>query len=128
MALELQANSETTQGLPAFRNHLVASGYQEAITYSFVDPSLQRLIDPQIEPVPLANPISADMSVMRTSLWPGLLSTAVHNLNRQQSRVRIVEAGQCIVRAEKENNASVLGFKHRHALAGLNCGTRVADG
>ena len=49
-----------------------------------------------------ANPISADMAVMRTSLWPGLLATAVHNLNRQQTRVRIFEAGQCFLPAKSE--------------------------
>ena len=128
MALELQTNPETIQGLPAFRNHLVASGYQEAVTYSFVDPSLQRLIDPDIEPVALANPISADMSVMRTSLWPGLLNTAVHNLNRQQNRVRIFEAGQCFLPAIKQDQASVLGLEQNTALAGLICGSRLASG
>ncbi|MDP6198084.1 MAG: phenylalanine--tRNA ligase subunit beta [Porticoccaceae bacterium] len=128
MALELQANPETIQGLPAFRNHLVASGYQEAVTYSFVDPNLQRLIDPDIEPVALANPISADMSVMRTSLWPGLLNTAVHNLNRQQNRVRIFEAGQCFLPATKQDHASVLGLEQNTALAGLICGSRLAGG
>ncbi|MDG1165927.1 MAG: phenylalanine--tRNA ligase subunit beta [Porticoccaceae bacterium] len=128
MALELQANSETIQGLPAFRNHLVASGYQEAVTYSFVDPAMQKLIDPEIEPVALANPISADMSVMRTSLWPGLLTTAVHNLNRQQSRVRIFEAGQCFVPAANQDKKSVLGLEQNMALAGLICGSRTPTG
>ena len=51
MALELQANPEQIQGLAAFRNHLVARGYQEAVTYSFVDPALQKMIDPEIAPV-----------------------------------------------------------------------------
>ena len=74
MALELQAEPETqSECLPALRNHLVARGYQEAVTYSFVEPDMQALIDPEITRVALANPISADMSVMRTSLWAGLL-------------------------------------------------------
>ena len=128
MALELEVNPETIQGLPAFRSHLVARGYQEAVTYSFVDPDLQKLIDPEITPVALANPISADMAVMRTSLWPGLLSTAVHNLNRQQSRVRIFEAGQCFLPAENADADSVLGLTQNMVLAGLICGTRTPSG
>ena len=128
MALELQADPETVQGLPAFRNLLVANGYQEAVTYSFVDPTLQKLVDPDIAPVALANPISADMAVMRTSLWPGLLSTAVHNLNRQQSRVRIFEAGQCFVPSADAGADSVLGLSQNMALAGLICGTRTPMG
>jgi phenylalanyl-tRNA synthetase beta chain len=106
----------------------VASGYQEAVTYSFVDPAMQKLIDPEIEPVALANPISADMSVMRTSLWPGLLTTAVHNLNRQQSRVRIFEAGQCFVPAANQDKKSILGLEQNMALAGLICGSRTPTG
>ena len=128
MALELQADPETLLGLPAFRHHLVARGYQETVTYSFVEPSIQKLIDPQITPVALANPISADMSVMRTSLWAGLLSTAVHNLNRQQSRVRIFEAGQCFVPAGNKDKKSVLGLEQNMSLAGLICGSRTPTG
>lgn len=72
---------------------LVDRGYQEAITYSFVDPKLQRLLDPEQPPLALANPISADLSVMRTSLWPGLVAAALYNQNRQQPRVRLFELG-----------------------------------
>ena len=75
------------------RRHLGARGYREAITYSFVDPELQRVFDPGVDPVALSNPISADMAVMRTSLMPGLVSAVLHNTNRQQSRVRLYETG-----------------------------------
>jgi phenylalanyl-tRNA synthetase beta chain len=124
MALELKADPEVEQGLSSFRRQLVASGYQEAITYSFVDPEMQKLIDPEIAPVALANPISADMAVMRTSLWTGLLTTAIYNLNRQQSRVRIFEAGQCFVPDVKEAS----GLSQNMALAGLICGSRTPTG
>jgi len=76
------------------RASLVANGYQEAITYSFVDPAIQVLIDPENEPIALENPISAEMSVMRTTLWSSLLKTAQHNQARQQNRVRIFEIGK----------------------------------
>jgi phenylalanyl-tRNA synthetase beta chain len=122
MALELQAKPERQQDLSIFRQQLVASGYQEAVTYSFVDPDLQKLVDPETVGIALQNPISADMSVMRTSLWPGLLSTAIYNLNRQQNRVRIFEAGQCFVPGE--NGA----LTQNMALAGLICGSRTPTG
>ncbi len=80
------------------RDVLIQRGYQEVITYSFVDPALQAVLDPSREPVVLANPIASDMSVMRTSLWPGLVKTLLHNLNRQQDRVRIFEQGMRFVR------------------------------
>ena len=122
MALELQAKPERQQDLSIFRQQLVANGYQEAVTYSFVDPDLQKLVDPETVGIALQNPISADMSVMRTSLWPGLLSTAIYNLNRQQNRVRIFEAGQCFVPGE--NGA----LTQNMALAGLICGSRTPTG
>lgn len=79
------------------RRQLVGRGYQEAITYSFVEPSVQKLLDPDVAPLALANPISADLSVMRTNLWAGLVQTAVHNIKRQQPRVRLFETGLSFV-------------------------------
>ena len=77
----------------SLRRRLIERGYQEAITYSFVDPKLQSLLDPKQEAVALANPISADLAVMRTSLWPGLMQAMLYNLKRQQDRVRLFEIG-----------------------------------
>jgi phenylalanyl-tRNA synthetase beta chain len=77
-----------------FRDALVYRDYQEAVTYSFVDPELQSVLEPDSAAVELTNPISAEMGVMRTSLWPGLLQALTHNLNRQQRRVRLFEIGR----------------------------------
>lgn len=79
--------------LARLQDLLTHLGYQEAITYSFVDPSLQAKLTLDLEPVVLANPISKEMGVMRTTLWTGLLNAAIYNLNRQQSRVRLFETG-----------------------------------
>ncbi len=79
------------QGL---RSELVARGYFEAITYSFVTVEAARSFHPQAASTALSNPISADMSVMRPNLWPGLLGAAVHNINRQHEDVRLFEIGQ----------------------------------
>jgi phenylalanyl-tRNA synthetase beta chain len=91
--LVIPAKPETVLSPRALRRHLGASGYREAITYSFVDPKLQQLFDPELEPVALSNPISADMAVMRTSLLPGLVTAVLRNTNRQQPRVRMFETG-----------------------------------
>jgi phenylalanyl-tRNA synthetase beta chain len=72
---------------------LAARGYQEVITYAFVDPALQSQLFPDTPGVPLTNPIASDLSVMRVSLWPGLLRAARQNLDRQQTRVRLFEHG-----------------------------------
>ncbi len=69
-------------------------GYREAITYSFVDPALQRQLFPDTPALELANPISAELSAMRVSLWPGLIHACRENLRRQQGRVRLFELGR----------------------------------
>jgi phenylalanyl-tRNA synthetase beta chain len=72
---------------------LVDRGYQEAITYSFTEPATQALLQPG-PAFALANPISAELAVMRASLWPGLLQALGSNQRRQQQRVRLFEVGR----------------------------------
>lgn len=76
---------------------LTARGYQEAINYAFVDPVLQEKLFPAHSAIRLANPIASDLAVMRVSLWPALLKTALTNLARQQERVRLIEQGAVFV-------------------------------
>jgi phenylalanyl-tRNA synthetase beta chain len=116
-----QAKAEAAVELPALRRLLVARGYQEAITYSFIDPKLFELFNPGVAPLLLANPISADMAAMRSSLWPGLIKALEHNLNRQQSRVRLFESGLRFV-------GQLEGLKQEPMLAGVICGGRLPEG
>ena len=116
-----QASPEARSDLPALRRLLVARGYQEAITYSFIDPKLFELFSPGVEPLLLANPISTDMAAMRSSLWPGLVKALQHNLNRQQDRVRLFESGLRFV-------GQLEGLKQEPMLAGVVCGSRLPEG
>lgn len=77
------------------RESLIDRGYHEAITYSFVSPEIEEIFTPNYEPYHLLNPISSEMSVMRTTLWPGLLQAYQHNADRQQDRIRLFEIGMC---------------------------------
>lgn len=97
-SLGLREEQEAVRPISQVRSLLVDRGYQEAVTYSFVDSKVQALIDGDHTGIELANPISSDMSVMRTSLWPGLLKTVAYNQNRQQSRIRLFETGLRFVR------------------------------
>ncbi|SCZ49149.1 phenylalanine--tRNA ligase subunit beta [Thiohalomonas denitrificans] len=100
--LVMRTEPEAEVPLTHLRRLLVDRGYQEAITYSFVEPRVQQALDPEAEGIPLANPISADLSVMRTTLWSGLVPALVRNLNRQQGRVRLFETGLRFRRSEEE--------------------------
>lgn len=105
------------------RERLVALGYQQIISYSFVEPGLLQQIQPDLQAVHLQNPISADMAVMRTSLWPGLIHTLKHNLNRQQSRVRLFETGQVFLPSGEDASE----IAQPEMLAGLIQGSRFPE-
>ncbi|WP_458527070.1 phenylalanine--tRNA ligase subunit beta [Onishia taeanensis] len=119
--LGLRPDGETQPPLSRLRRQMVARGYQEAISYSFVAPELQKTLMPQAVSPVLANPISSDMSVMRASLFPGLIKALEHNLNRQQSRVRLFETGQ-VFRGELDALSQI------PMMGALVCGNRDPEG
>ncbi len=92
-ALAMSKHQESRISVHSLRDLLVARGYQEAITYSFVDPKVQETLFPGQSALVLPNPISVDMSAMRLNLWPGLLQAVQYNQNRQQNRIRLFEYG-----------------------------------
>ncbi|MEW5010011.1 MAG: phenylalanine--tRNA ligase subunit beta [Cycloclasticus sp.] len=84
---------EKIQPLDRIKDLLVDRGYQEAITYSFTDEAALKLLTPNAEVFRLQNPISADLSVMRTTLWAGLLKAMDGNIKRNEDSVRFFETG-----------------------------------
>jgi phenylalanyl-tRNA synthetase beta chain len=112
---------ETGRALRMAKNDLVARGYFEAVTFSFVAPEVQTYFDPELSPIPLRNPISADLAVMRTSLIPGLLKAIAHNASRQQSRVRLFETGLKFIPGEGDAGQIPM-------LALAVCGLRDTEG
>ncbi|NIF47759.1 phenylalanine--tRNA ligase subunit beta [Enterobacter sp. Ap-1006] len=121
--LVMGTHREADLSLKRVKTMLVDKGYQEVITYSFVDPKIQQLLHPGEENLILPNPISTDMSAMRLSLWSGLLTTVVYNQNRQQSRVRIFESGLRFV----PDTQADLGIRQDLMLAGAICGNRYEE-
>ncbi len=102
---------------------LALRGYHEAITYAFVDPQLQARLFPDLVGIVLANPIASDLSVMRVSLWPGLLKAALENQRRQQDRVRLFEHGARFLAATDAAGAA----REIDTLAGIACGHRLPE-
>jgi phenylalanyl-tRNA synthetase beta chain len=86
---------ETQLSLTRLQDLLVDRGYHEAINYSFTAPKCQKAIAPHQESLSLLNPISSELSVMRSSLWPGLLNALRYNQQRQQLNCRLFETGVC---------------------------------
>ena len=83
---------------------MVAQGYQETVTYSFVDSAWERDLMANMSPIVVKNPIASNMSVMRTTLWGGLLDALQYNLNRNQTRVRLFELGASYVKTDDAFN------------------------
>jgi len=120
-SMPLKPIQESKVSVQQIRRNLIANGYQEAITYSFIEAGLQKKFDDQYEAVALANPISAEMAVMRTSIWPGLVKALQYNQNRQQSRIRLFETGQRFLPNGEE-------MIQENVIAGVVCGGRDPEG
>jgi phenylalanyl-tRNA synthetase beta chain len=100
-------------------------GYHEAITYAFVDPQLQTRLFPDLAGITLANPIASDLSVMRVSLWPGLIKAALENQRRQQDRIRLFEHGARFIGAGAADARGAA--REIDTLAGIACGQRLPE-
>ena len=116
----VQPQHEAKNALNALKKCLVNRGYFEAISYSFVDPKWQKILAPNSMTMALANPLSSEMSVMRTTILAGLLSALKHNVNRQQTRVRLFETGLCF---EPETESSGIdAITQEPMFSGVICG------
>ncbi len=92
-ASRLAVPGEGRVELPTLRRHMVSRDTLEAINYAFVDADLLQAWSMEADAVPLANPLSGELGVMRTALLPGLVAALGRNAARQQSRVRLFEIG-----------------------------------
>lgn len=117
-SLVMTERSEQQLPVNLLKQSLINRDYQEAITYSFVDPKVQSALFADMQGMVLPQPISADMSVMRVSLWPGLLQAVAYNQKRQQNRVRLFETGLRFV----PDQAAPQGVSQQPMLAGVIAG------
>lgn len=113
--LNMLPRPEQLRPIDRLRDILVVRDYQEVITYSFVDVAWEAALAPGLQPVALKNPIASQMSVMRSTLWGGLIDVLKTNLNRRQTRVRIMEVGSCFLTAGN-------GYAQPLRIAGLAFG------
>lgn len=117
---------EAKSPLNKLRDCLVSSGYQEVVNYSFVDESWERDLLGNASPIKLKNPIASNLSVMRTSLWGGLLDTLVYNLNRKQDRAMLFEVGATYFQPASFKQASQdskVAFVESTTISGLAYGS-----
>lgn len=106
------------------RQTIVSLGYQEAISFSFADAKLEKQLNPQVNPLMLANPISSDLAAMRSTLLSSLIPCVQYNINRQQSRVRFFELG---LRFDYQNAKSIEDLKQIPTLALVAVGSQQPE-
>ncbi|OTG96868.1 phenylalanine--tRNA ligase subunit beta [Acinetobacter sp. ANC 4654] len=110
--------------LPQLRQTLVTLGYQEAISFSFADAKLEKQLNPNVNPLMLANPISSELAAMRSTLLSSLIPCVQYNINRQQSRVRFFELG---LRFDYQDATSIHDLKQIPTLALIAVGAKTAE-
>ncbi|MFH7804864.1 phenylalanine--tRNA ligase subunit beta [Acinetobacter sp. BSP-53] len=106
------------------RQTLVTLGYQEAISFSFADAKLEKQLNPAVNPLMLANPISSELAAMRSTLLSSLIPCVQYNINRQQNRVRFFELG---LRFDYQNAQSIHDLKQIPTLALIAVGAKTAE-
>lgn len=110
--------------LAELRQTIVTLGYQEAISFSFADAKLEKQLNPEVQPLMLANPISSDLAAMRSTLLSSLIPCVQYNLNRQQSRVRFFEFG---LRFDYQNAKSIEDLQQTPTLALVAVGSQEPE-
>jgi phenylalanyl-tRNA synthetase beta chain len=123
-----QVRPEAQQGLYAVRRAVAARGYQEAITFSFVEEKWEADFSGNTDPIRVLNPIASPLSVMRSSLIGSLVEVLRTNLSRKADRVRIFEVGRVFKRdaSIQEGAQAVAGFDQPVRVSGLAYGSADA--
>jgi phenylalanyl-tRNA synthetase beta chain len=119
-----KARSESNRGRFGVRRALAQLGYQEAITFSFVEERWERDLAGNPNPIRLLNPIASQMGVMRSSLLGSLIGSLKHNIDRKAPRVRLFELGRVFMRdaGVDTSDADVKGIAQPMRVAGLAYG------
>ena len=113
----IAAPSETRVPVADLRRQLVARDYLEAISFAFVEAELLQKWGCAEGTVPLANPLSAELAVMRPRLLPGLVDAVARNLARQAGRVRLFEVGRSFAAVESDPSGNLAPRETRRLAA-----------
>ena len=119
-----RVRTESRRGLSAVRHGLAQLGYQETISFSFVEERWERELAGNADPIRVLNPIASPLAVMRSSLLGSLVAVLQSNLARKASRVRVFETGRVYRRDASvgDSDHTVAGVDQPRRVAGLAWG------
>ena len=101
-------------------NVMVSRGYSEVINYSFISPSMNIMMGTNSKTIDIKNPLSIEMSVMRTSLLPGLLQNLMYNLQRQHENIKLFESAKIFTHNDKTS-------RENDVISGISYGSRTKE-
>ena len=113
--ITLSATKKRSARINHINNVMVSRGYSEVINYSFISPSMNILMGTDTKTVDIKNPLSIEMSIMRTSLLPGLLQNLMYNLQRQHENIKIFESAKVFSHMNESNS-------EKNVIAGITYG------
>jgi phenylalanyl-tRNA synthetase beta chain len=124
-SLAMLPQTESARQIARIRQILADAGYQEVVNFAFVEEGWEADFAGNANPIRLANPIASQMSVMRSTLFGGLVANLATNLKRKQNRVRVFETGRCFLR--DAGSSAVNGFNQPWRLSGLAYGGALPE-
>jgi phenylalanyl-tRNA synthetase beta chain len=118
--LNMVALPETQKPLFSIYHQLANCGYQEVVSYAFVEEAWERDLADNTSPIRLQNPIASQLSVMRSTLFGGLIEILHNNLNRKQNRVRLFEVARVFDKQDEK-------YTQTKKIAGLAYGSVLPE-
>ena len=118
--LSMVALPESKKPLFSIYHQLANHGYQEVVSYAFVEEAWEHDLAGNQNPIRLKNPIASHLSVMRSTLFGGLIEILHNNLNRKQNRVRIFEVARVFHQCDTE-------YLQTNKIAGLAYGSATPE-
>ena len=104
----------------SIKSSLVNLGYNEVVTYSFIDKETEEKLHSNSNIIQLQNPIASQMNVMRSKLWGSHIETLIYNLNRGQNHIRIFEIASVYQKMKSDFNETLM-------LSGLVYGDHIPE-
>ncbi len=120
-ALKMLPQPETQHPRFAIYEQMACRGFQEVVSYAFVDEAWEQDFAANNDPIRLQNPLASHLSVMRSTLVGGLVQILANNLNRKQNRVRLFEVARVFSRAADGS------FIQEERLGGLAYGSTLPE-
>jgi len=102
------------------KSSLVNLGYNEVVSYSFINKETEEKLHSNLDIIQLQNPIASQMNVMRSKLWGSHIDTLIYNLNRGQNHIRIFEIASVYQKMKSDFNETFM-------LSGLVYGDYIPE-